>query len=338
MARKTTARDVAEAAGVSTATVDRVLNNRGGVAAEKERRVLEWARKLQIDRAIERRASRTLRIAVLVQTPDNPYHAAIQKGFEAANRLHAQFNLQFRICHLDPGKPAATARLIATVAPDSDGLVIISPHSERVAEALGGVAESGRPVVTMATDVRGPYPHYYIGPDNRQAGRVAGDLMGRLIGRAGGEIVIIAGMLSMIGHEEREMGFRAVLRERYPLCRVAAVLESHEQASRAGDLVFDMLKKNPEIRGIYNASAGAQTVVDAMKSLGKRGEIVFITHELTEDRRRLLREGAIDAVIDQLPSLEVQTAVETLASHFGRRDAALPALVTPVHIHMIENC
>ena len=46
MARKTTARDVAEAAGVSPATVDRVLNGRGGVSPDKEKRVLDWARRL----------------------------------------------------------------------------------------------------------------------------------------------------------------------------------------------------------------------------------------------------------------------------------------------------
>lgn len=337
MGRKTTASQVARAAGVSPSTVDRVLNGRGGVTPEKERRVIEWARRLGLDRAMERRASRTLRIAVLVQPPDNPYHATVQREFEAANRTHAAFNMQFRIYHIDPNNAERTARRIEQVAEASDGLVIIASHSERVSAALGVVSEKGRPVVTMATDIRGAYARHYIGPDNRQAGRVAGDLMGRLVGRDGGEILMIAGMLSMIGHEEREMGFRAVMRERYPRCRILDVVESYEQASRAGDLVFDALKKNPHVRGIYNASAGAQAVADAMKALGRREEVVFITHELTEDRKQLLREGLIDAVIDQMPSLEVQTAVEALASHFGRRDGPMPSLITPIRIHMIEN-
>ena len=46
MQKKTVIADIAAAAGVSTATVDRVLNRRGGVSPEKEGRVLDWARKL----------------------------------------------------------------------------------------------------------------------------------------------------------------------------------------------------------------------------------------------------------------------------------------------------
>ncbi len=101
--------------------------------------------------------------------------------------------------------------------------------------------------------------------------------------------------------------------------------------------MFDALKRNPNIRGVYNASAGAQAVVNALNALGKRDEIIFITHELTDDRRRLLREGMIDAIIDQDPALEVRTAVEAIAAHFGRRDRPPASLITPIHIHTIEN-
>lgn len=335
---KPTARDLAAAAGVSLSTVDRVLNNRGGVAEDKERRVLDCARRLKIDRALNQRAARTLRIAVLLQPPANPFHAAVQGGFEAANRDFPQYNLQFRIHHIDPTRPAATVLLIEMLSPQCDGLVIVSPQNDEIAAALRAFGRGRKPVITLATDLRDAGRYAYVGPDNRKAGRVAGDLMGRLLGSDGGEIVVISGMLSMIGHEEREMGFRAVLRERYPNCKVVDVLESLERGERAGDLVFDALKANARLRGIYNASAGAQPVVKAMKALGKRAEIVFITHELTEDRRLLMREGMIDAILDQDPRLEVRTAIEALAACFGRRDEAPASLITPIHIHMIENC
>ena len=151
-------------------------------------------------------------------------------------------------------------------------------------------------------------------------------------------MIVIAGLLSMIGHEEREMGFRAVLRERYSQRRISDVLESRERGERAGDLVFDVLKRNANIRGVYNASAGsAGPSSTPLKALGKRDEIIFITHELTEDRRRLLHEGMIDAIIDQDPALEVRIAVEAIAAHFGRSDRAPASLITPIHIHTIEN-
>ncbi|MFJ1311465.1 LacI family DNA-binding transcriptional regulator [Agrobacterium sp. P15N1-A] len=335
---KVTALDIARAANVSLSTVDRVLNNRGGVAESKERRVLELARKLKIDRALNQRASRTMHIAVLVQPPDNPFHAAVQKNFSVAAREFFHYNLQFKTHHLDPLRPAQTATLVKGLASSCDGMVIVSAQHDDIAAALRDFGRSGKPVVTLATDIHGAERHAYVGPDNRKAGRVAGDMMGRLLGPKGGDIVVISGMLSMIGHEEREMGFRAVFRERYPNCRVIEVLESQERGERAGDLVFSALRTNSKIRGIYNASAGAQTVVDALRALDRHQDVVFITHELTEDRRELLREGLIDVVIDQDPSLEVRTTVDVLAAYFGRTDQPPASLITPIHIHMVENC
>ncbi len=335
---KVTARHIAEAADVSLSTVDRVLNNRGGVSQEKERAVLEWARRLKIDRALNQRASRTLRIAVLLQPPDNPFHATLQRGFEAAAQGFSRFNLQFQIHHINPVRPDTTALLISRLAARCDGMVIVSAQDEAVASALRAFATTGKPIVTLVTDMRDTNRFAYVGPDNRKAGRVAGDMMGRLLGQGGGDVVIISGMLSMIGHEEREMGFRAVIRDRYPNCRITEVLESRERAELAGDLVFSALKGSDTIRGVYNASAGALSVVNAIRTLGKQKQITFITHELTEDRRQLLREGLIDVIIDQDPMLEVRTAVEALAGYFGRSDEPPSSLITPIHIHTIENC
>jgi hypothetical protein len=59
----------------------------------------------------------------------------------------------------------------------------------------------------------------------------------------------------------------------------------------------------------------------------------FITHELTDERSVLLREGLIDAVMDQNPELEVRTAVGVIAAHFGRLEAPPRSTVTPPDPH-----
>jgi LacI family transcriptional regulator len=64
---------------------------------------------------------------------------------------------------------------------------------------------------------------------------------------------------------------------------------------------------------------------------------VFITHELTDNRRTLLRERAIDAVIDQNPALEARVAVETIARLLGRLEGEPVTTVTDIRIYMAEN-
>jgi len=94
---------------------------------------------------------------------------------------------------------------------------------------------------------------------------------------------------------------------------------SQEQSERAGDLVRKALPGNPAIKGVYSVSSGAAAVVAALKAF-HRQDVVFITHELTPDHRELLRQGLIDAIIDQNPSSEVRAAIESMARLVGRLD------------------
>ena len=79
--------DVARAAGVSTATVDRVLNLRGGVRPDKEERIIETARALVLDRALSHRGPR--------QRSDDAIGLGAQQGLQGLDgpngaRVHGE--------------------------------------------------------------------------------------------------------------------------------------------------------------------------------------------------------------------------------------------------------
>lgn len=337
MGRKVTAADVAREAGVSAATVDRVLNNRGGVSEHKERSVFAAARRLKLDRALDPRTSRTLRVAAFIQPPSNPFHASLKAAIVASNTGPNPFNVQIRIFHADPANPKSTVAKLRAVAAGYDALITCVPHDPELAEFLDRTAQAGKPVVTLATDIHATQA-IYVGPDNYRSGRLAGDLVGRFMGPSGGDVLVVAGLLSMIGQSERRAGFEDALGEYHPNCRVVEVMESRDDGERAGDLVYSALKRNPTIRGIYNASLGAVPVARALDRLGRSSGVVFVTHELTEKRRDLLCRGVVDAVIDQNPDLEMDIAIKAIASACGRLEAPLSDTMTPVRVYLRDNC
>lgn len=338
MGKKTTLMQIAKAAGVSTSTVDRVLNHRGGVSPAKETKVLEWASRLNVDRVIFQDYLKILRVGVMMQSSRNPFFRSLRDAFTSLSTTMSDLKIHCFIHEIDVTDMTATTRRINQVAEVYDALVVTCPEDPQLSGVLKLIADK-IPIVTLVTDLPNSGRLAYVGPDNRQTGRVAGELMARFLGQAGGEVLVILGMHRIIGHEEREMGFRSVLRERFPKCTIADSLESGEDRMRAGEVVQEALQLHPNVRGIYNISAGNSSIARVVHSLNLKDKIVMITHELSPERIQMLRDNILDAVIDQNPRIEAERALEIIGRHFNRTDAETRLEeFTPFNIFIRENC
>jgi LacI family transcriptional regulator len=334
--RKPTMEDVAKASGVSYSTVERVLNGRGGVAREKESKVLEWARKLKLDRALDEVSVRWLRIAILTQKPTSPYYVALRQGFELAQKTFETHRLVCQLTFYEDLEPRSLATVINRASQKADGMIIVAYEHPVVIEAVSQIARK-IPVVTVASDLPDTGRLAYVGIDNRCAGRIAGELMGRFLGEVGGQVMVIAGLRTYLGHEERDGAFRSVLRRRFPSCEVVATVESRENEESTERLTRDAFKKYRDLRGIYNLSVGDQGIARALNALKRAQSTVLIGHELTDISRALLIEGVMDAVLDQSPFVEAVRAVEAILAHYNRGAASGLPLQTPLSIYLQEN-
>ncbi|WBL78542.1 LacI family DNA-binding transcriptional regulator [Bradyrhizobium xenonodulans] len=314
-----TLKDIAREAGVSLATVDRVLHNRPGVRPDTVRRV-----KAAIERnsfqphvaAAELARGRARRFAFVMPSGPNPFMQQIEaylgemSAWLSARRLHVE------MVATDVFDPSVLAGTLEGLSADYDGVAVVALDHPGVRAAINDLVDAGTKVVTLVSDVPSSRREHYVGIDNIAAGRTAGALVGRLTGQRSGKVAIVAGSQGLRDHAERIFGFNQVMASEFPDLSVLPVLEGRDDDDRSEQVLARLLGRHADIVGLYNVGAGTQGVAKALsdKALSDAGrdKVVFVGHDVTALTRRLLLQGVMDAAISQNPGHEARAAVRVL--------------------------
>lgn len=309
---RSTLTDIARQAGVSTATVDRVLNDRPGVRQRTRTIVLETASRLGY-LAHTSAPHKRLRLDFVLPEGTNSFIRNL-KG-ELEKQLSAMPDVDARVHMVEGFNPDVLAARLAQLEDTTDGLGLLAFDHPAVREAMKRLADRNVKIVTLVSDIQLTPRIGYVGVDNRAAGRLAGYLIGRLLPRGIDlKIALFAGSLAYRGHEEREMGFRHILAEEFPSLQIVDLREIRDDRMRAYEESKTLLSRHPDLAGIYNIGGGNAGIGQALEELGRARDVVFVGHEVTTDTRQMLIKGTMDALIDQNPRVEAREAINMLKS------------------------
>jgi LacI family transcriptional regulator len=315
---RSTLTDVAREAGVSTATVDRVLNNRSGVRSRTREIVLETAQRLGYigeasngQQPLRAPIGETVRLDFVLPAGTNAFIKMLHRQIEAL--AGSRPDLDVHVETIEGFSPDSLAAALHDLRGQTHGVGVIALDHPTVREAIRELAGSDVKVVTIASDILHVPRTAYIGIDNRAAGRLAGYLLGRFLGAKPSKVALFAGSLSYRGHQEREMGFRHVLMEEFPHLEIVELREMRDDREKAYAEAAALLDRHRDLAGIYNIGAGNTGIARALKERGREQATVFIGHEVTEGTKPLLLDGTLDAVIDQNPRVEAREALNILS-------------------------
>ncbi len=312
---KITIQDVAQKAGVSVATIDRVLNHRPGVKARTVEKVEGAIRELnyQPDRIAARLArGREYRFWFVLPNTAGEFMNRISDEVEAAAKRMSGERVAIMVKRVDVFDGPLLAKVLDELEDGIDGVAVVALDHPAVREAINALVAKGVAVVTLVSDVPGSKRTHYAGIDNSSAGRTAAGLMGRFLQGRKGKVGLFAGSLALRDHIERQFGFEQVMAHEFPDLLVLPVRESRDDMERSEELTRQLLREHPDLLGIYNVGGGTAGITAALEVGGRAKHNVFIAHEVTDGSRRALIRGTIDVIINQDAGHEVRSAVRVL--------------------------
>ncbi|WMT85910.1 LacI family DNA-binding transcriptional regulator [Pelagibacterium sp. 26DY04] len=304
--------DIAREAGVSSATVDRVLNDRPGVKERTRLAVRDAAIRLgYIDSAPHPSlaSEQALTLDIVLPGGSNSFMRELHQHIEALAPLPGNATIHVHI--IDGFEPSALAAKLTQFEGPRRGVALVGIDHPLVREAIRALVERGVPVVTLVSDIHHVPRAGYIGIDNRSAGRLAGYLMGRMLGPGDRRVAMFTGSFAYRGHEEREMGFRHVMAEMFPQIAILDSAEVRDEEDRAYAVARAVLAEK-DIDAIYNIGAGNRGIARALKEAERAQDVLFVGHDLTPHTKSFLLDGTMDVVIDQNPRVQAREVLAQL--------------------------
>ncbi len=327
MSHRYKVREIAQQAGLSEATVDRVLHNRPGVRENTVAEVHQAIADLDKQRAQLRLNGRRYLIDIVMQTPRR-FSDAFRAAVEAELPAFAPAMLRARFHLWESGSTAQMVDALRRLR-GSHGVVLKAQDQPEVAEAIDRLVDAGVPVVTYATDVPASSRCGYVGIDNHGAGLTAAYLVNQWLGPAPADVLITLSQTVFRGEGEREVGFRSGLRGSGR--GIVEVSDSDGIDATNERLVLEALESHPAVEAVYSVGGGNVATVAAFERIGRPCR-VFVAHDLDADNRRLLRDGHISAVLHNDLRADARFALRLILQERG----ALPTeSARPVPIQVI---
>ncbi|WP_150522923.1 LacI family DNA-binding transcriptional regulator [Roseibium sediminis] len=289
-------KEIALQSGLSTATVDRVLNDRPNVSPLARRRVAAALKELEAQEDQLSARGRRLMIDIVAEAPSR-FLREIRHSTERALASFLPASVRCRFTFQETmSVPQCVAELNRIAKRGSSGVCLKARDVPEVRAAIAELKNRGIPVVTVFTDCPSSARIAYAGLDNLEAGKTAGYLMSGLLNGLEGAVLASRSDRSFQGEEERLQGFERELSSCRPDIEILSVVNGAGLNARTARSVEEALRAGTDIIGVYSMGGGNHGLLGMLDNLGQK-PVAAIGHDLDEDNVELLRSGDLSLVL-----------------------------------------
>lgn len=332
-------KDVARALGISIATVDRAFHNRPGVNPKTRARVLAMAQKLNYRPNIAARnlkLNRRLSIAVYLPEQIHSFFSPLLEGVRSA--ADAVFGVEIDVDYRTYPRMGERDLALLDSIPDGrfDGVIFTPGDPVKFEPVINRLSRSGTAMVCVATDAPHSERVAAVSVDAYVSGALAAELLGRTM-PGSGAVAVLTGELHVLDHAEKLRGFAANLALMAPHLSLLPAVESHESAQEALRQTRNLLKRHPDVSGIYVSTANSLPVLRVLEEQQLLGKVQVLCTDLFPELIPLLESGRILGTLYQRPFAQGKTAFEILMRYLVERVRPEHAMRLAPHLVFRSN-
>mgnify|MGYP006270055111 CR=1 FL=1 len=333
-------RDIALRAGVSIGTVDRVLHNRGGVAASTITRVQDAMRELHYEpdiHASNMSSKRTYRFGALLPelSQDSGFWRGHAAGIESARNELQRFRVHVSVYTYDEWDSNSFLRQVDHSLDEAVLGLLVAPAT--VTDQSDAFRRIPRDIPYVLCDSYLPGTSFmsYVGENSIQAGRTAGRLMADMVHE--GTVLVFRTLPGTLHIDRRVAGFEEVLANHSNLRSVRVDLDFNRTDADIDAFVSSVLSEHPDVAGVFISNGEIHRITPTIRRHSTSKSVRLVGFDMIPENRELLKQGAIDYIIGQRPEEQAYIGINLLYRHVVLQQPCPREVILPIDIVSPEN-
>lgn len=341
-----TIKDIARLAGVSIGSVDRALHGRYGIKESTRKKILNVIEQNgyevnELASSLSKRKS--IRIAfVTTQAYYGEFYSDVQRGALAAASQLKDFGVEVIPLFSDDFDKEAEKNILEELfSQNIQGIILCPFHENELDEIINKFADTGVPVVTVATDAPMSKRLACVSTDSYKNGELAAQIMILLTGGKG-KIIAISGFKSITDHEHKMQGFCTYIAKNAPSIDIIGAFHTYQNESEIYNITSSMLSSHVDLAGIYIATSSSKGACKAVEDSHRGGQVKLVSTDLHQEVRDYMNKGIINASIFQDPFRQGYLSAQILFDYISKGKLAKgtnyirPEIVLPGSISLFD--
>lgn len=347
MSKKIRIKDIAEHAGVSTGTVDRVLHGRPNVSPAARKKVEKTLREMDYQAnmyasALARNRSYNF-ILLMPKYESEAYWEEIEKGAAKANEQRKDFHVNLQIIYFDRFSNESYVRKCRyCLNAKPDGLIIVPADLKTTTAFTERLHSMDIPFVLLDSFIPELKPLAFFGQDSFCSGYFAAKIL-MLVANNEKEIILMRmikdGKVVSRQQENREVGFHSYMEKKHPNVTIThldlPILQNEDIVSYK-PMLDTFFEQHPDIHHCITFNSKAYIVADYLQLSNRKG-VQIMGYDMVNKNAMCLREGSISFLIAQHAYMQGQFCMEALFNAIVLKKEIAPINYMPIELITREN-